>query len=171
MNTNNIQVIVDAALDSRLQEIGNKVIQNTRLSFDEGVYLFEKASLPYVGALANWKRESLHGNKTYFNKNFHIEPTNVCVFSCTFCSYSKLYAHKEEGWELTIDQMLDIVKSYDGKPVTEVHIVGGVHPKLTLTFFLELMRAIKAHRPDLHIKAFTPVELEYMFRKPNGTTN
>jgi aminodeoxyfutalosine synthase len=170
MNTNNIQVIVDAELDSRLQEIGNKVIQNTRLSFDEGVYLFEKASLPYVGALANWKRESLHGNKTYFNKNFHIEPTNVCVFSCKFCSYSKLYAHKEEGWELTIDQMLDIVKSYDGKPVTEVHIVGGVHPKLTLTFFLELMRAIKAHRPDLHIKAFTPVELEYMFRKANVST-
>jgi aminodeoxyfutalosine synthase len=161
---------MDAVQDSQLQAIGNKVIQNTRLSFDEGVYLFEKASLPYVGALANWKRESLHGNKTYFNKNFHIEPTNVCVFSCKFCSYSKLYAHKEEGWELTIDQMLDIVKSYDGKPVTEVHIVGGVHPKLTLTFFLELMRAIKAHRPSLHIKAFTPVELEYMFRKANVTT-
>ena len=170
MNTNNIQVIIDAVGDSLLQQIGNKVIQNERISFEEGVYLFEKAPLPYVGALANWKRESLHGNKTYFNKNFHIEPTNVCVFSCKFCSYSKLYAHKEEGWELTIDQMLDIVKSYDGKPVTEVHIVGGVHPKLTLTFFLELMRAIKAHRPELHIKAFTPVELEYMFRKANVTT-
>jgi aminodeoxyfutalosine synthase len=170
MNSKNIQVIIGAEQDSRLQQIGNKVIQNERLSFDEGVYLFEKASLPYVGALANWKRESLHGDKTYFNKNFHIEPTNVCVFSCKFCSYSKLYAHKEEGWELTIDQMLDIVKSYDGKPVTEVHIVGGVHPKLTLTFFLELMRAIKAHRPELHIKAFTPVELEYMFRKANVST-
>lgn len=170
MSTNQIQVIIGAEKNSRLQEIGNKIIKNERLVFDEGVYLFEKASLPYVGALANWKRESLHGNKTYFNKNFHIEPTNVCVFSCKFCSYSKLYAHKEEGWELTIDQMLDIVKSYDGKPVTEVHIVGGVHPKLTLTFFLELMRAIKAHRPNLHIKAFTPVELEYMFRKANVTT-
>jgi aminodeoxyfutalosine synthase len=170
MNTKQIEVIIGAEKDSHLQTIGKKVIQNERLSFDEGVYLFEKASLPYVGALANWKRESLHGNKTYFNKNFHIEPTNVCVFSCKFCSYSKLYAHKEEGWELTIDQMLDIVKSYDGKPVTEVHIVGGVHPKLTLTFFLELMRAIKAHRPSLHIKAFTPVELEYMFRKANVTT-
>ncbi len=170
MNTKNIQVIIDAEKDSRLQQIGNKVIHNERLSFDEGVYLFEKAPLPYVGALANWKRESLHGNKTYFNKNFHIEPTNVCVFSCKFCSYSKLYAHKEEGWELTIDQMLNIVKSYDGKPVTEVHIVGGVHPKLTLPFFLELMRAIKAHRPELHIKAFTPVELEYMFRKANVST-
>lgn len=170
MQTENIQVIINAERDNQLQNIGNKVIHNERLSFNEGVYLFEKASLPYVGALANWKRESLHGNKTYFNKNFHIEPTNVCVFSCKFCSYSKLYAHKEEGWELTIDQMMDIVKSYDGKPVTEVHIVGGVHPKLTLEFFLELMRTIKAHRPELHIKAFTPVELEYMFRKAKVTT-
>ncbi len=170
MQSENIQVIIHSEKDSQLQNIGNKVIHNERLSFNEGVYLFEKASLPYVGALANWKRESLHGNKTYFNKNFHIEPTNVCVFSCKFCSYSKLYAHKEEGWELTIDQMMDIVKSYDGKPVTEVHIVGGVHPKLTLEFFLELMRTIKAHRPELHIKAFTPVELEYMFRKAKVTT-
>jgi aminodeoxyfutalosine synthase len=170
MQTENIQVIIHSEKDSQLQNIGNKVIHNERISFDEGVYLFEKASLPYVGALANWKRESLHGNKTYFNKNFHIEPTNVCVFSCKFCSYSKLYAHKEEGWELTIDQMMDIVKSYDGKPVTEVHIVGGVHPKLTLEFFLELMCTIKAHRPELHIKAFTPVELEYMFRKAKVTT-
>jgi aminodeoxyfutalosine synthase len=170
MQTENIQVIINSEKDNQLQNIGNKVIHNERISFDEGVYLFEKASLPYVGALANWKRESLHGDKTYFNKNFHIEPTNVCVFSCKFCSYSKLYAHKEEGWELTIDQMMDIVKSYDGKPVTEVHIVGGVHPKLTLEFFLELMRTIKAHRPELHIKAFTPVELEYMFRKAKVTT-
>jgi aminodeoxyfutalosine synthase len=170
MQTENIQVIINSESDHQLQNIGNKVIHNERISFDEGVYLFEKASLPYVGALANWKRESLHGNKTYFNKNFHIEPTNVCVFSCKFCSYSKLYAHKEEGWELTIDQMMDIVKSYDGKPVTEVHIVGGVHPKLTLEFFLELMRTIKTHRPELHIKAFTPVELEYMFRKAKVTT-
>lgn len=165
MNSKGIEVIIAAEKDSTLQKIGTKIIHNERLLFEEGVYLFEHASLPYVGALANWKRESLHGDKTYFNKNFHIEPTNVCVFSCKFCSYSKLYAHKEEGWELTVDQMLEIVKSYDGKPITEVHIVGGVHPKLTLQFFLDLMRAIKAHRPDLHIKAFTPVELEYMFRK------
>ena len=170
MSLSKIEVIIEAEKDIQLQQIGYKIINNQRLNFNEGVYLFEKASLPYVGALANWKRESLHGDATYFNKNFHIEPTNVCVFSCKFCSYSKLYAHKEEGWELTIDQMLDIVKSYDGKPVTEVHIVGGVHPKLTLNFFLELMRAIKAHRPELHIKAFTPVELEYMFRKANVST-
>jgi aminodeoxyfutalosine synthase len=162
MGTANIEIIIASEKDNLLQKIGNKVIHNERISFEEGVYLFEKASLPYVGALANWKRESLHGDTTYFNKNFHIEPTNVCVFSCKFCSYSKLYAHKEEGWELTIDQMMDIVKSYDGKPVTEVHIVGGVHPKLTLDFFISLLKAIKAHRPELHIKGFTPVELDYM---------
>ena len=170
MGTANIQIIIASEKDNLLQKIGNKVIHNERISFEEGVYLFEKASLPYVGALANWKRESLHGDITYFNKNFHIEPTNVCVFSCKFCSYSKLYAHKEEGWELTIDQMMDIVKSYDGKPVTEVHIVGGVHPKLTLEFFITLLKAIKAHRPELHIKGFTPVELDYMFRKANLST-
>jgi aminodeoxyfutalosine synthase len=165
MNKAQIQVLVDAQADPILKSIGQKILHNERISFEDGVALFEKSSLPYVGALANWKRNELHGDITYFNRNFHIEPTNVCVFSCKFCSYSKLYAHKEEGWELTIDQMMDIVRSYDGKPVTEVHIVGGVHPKLTLAFFLDLMRAIKAHRPELHIKAFTPVELDYMFRK------
>ncbi len=172
MGTNRAAIVslVEATKDKELQRIANKIINQERILFDEGVTLFEKGSLSWLGTLANFVREQKHGDKTYFNKNFHIEPTNVCVFSCKFCSYSKLYAHKEEGWELTIDQMMDIVKSYDGKPVTEVHIVGGVHPKLTLEFFLELMRTIKAHRPELHIKAFTPVELEYMFRKAKVTT-
>jgi aminodeoxyfutalosine synthase len=119
--------------------------------------------------LANHIRESRHGHRTYFNRNFHIEPTNVCVFSCKFCSYSRLYAHREEGWELSIDEMVDKVKSYDGQPITEVHIVGGVHPKMDVHFFAELLRRIKAHRPDLHIKGFTAVELDYMFRKAKLT--
>jgi len=165
MNTEAVKVLVDAEKNQQLQSIGYKIINRERISFDEGVALFEQASLSFVGALANWVREQKHGHKTYFNRNFHIEPTNVCVFSCAFCSYSKLYAHREEGWELSIEQMMHIVKSYDGKPVTEVHIVGGVHPKMNMDFFLELLRTIKAHRPDLHIKAFTPVELDYMFRK------
>jgi aminodeoxyfutalosine synthase len=148
-----------------LKKIGEKVIAKERLSFDDGVLLFEKGSLSYVGALANFVRERLHGDKTYFNRNFHIEPTNICVFSCKFCSYSRLYAHREEGWELSLDDMLNIVKKYDGQPVTEVHIVGGVHPKMDLNFFTNVIKAIKAHRPDLHVKGFTPVELDYMFRK------
>lgn len=164
-----IQSVVAAEQDPALRTIAEKIINRQRISPQEGLVLFEKGSLPFVGALANHVREQLHGDTTYFNRNFHIEPTNVCVFACSFCSYSRLYAHREEGWELTTDQMLNIVKSYDGKPVTEVHIVGGVHPKLTLEFFANLLRQIKAHRPGLHIKGFTPVELDYMFRKAKKT--
>jgi aminodeoxyfutalosine synthase len=157
--------IVAATTDTQLKLVGEKILRKERISFEDGVTLFEKGSLAWLGALANWVREQKHGNKTYFNRNFHIEPTNVCVFSCSFCSYSRLYANREEGWELSIEQMMHIVKSYDGKPVTEVHIVGGVHPKMNMAFFVELLKAIKAHRPELHIKAFTPVELDYMFKK------
>ncbi|TAL41995.1 MAG: aminofutalosine synthase MqnE [Chitinophagaceae bacterium] len=148
-----------------LEVIAEKVISGERINDEEGLLLFEKGSLPFLGSLANHIREKLHGDTTYFNRNFHIEPTNVCVFTCNFCSYSRLYAHKEDGWELSDKQMMDIVKSYDGKPVTEVHIVGGVHPKMNLHFFAELLRKIKQHRPSLHIKGFTAVELDYMFRK------
>ncbi|WP_298741095.1 aminofutalosine synthase MqnE [uncultured Chitinophaga sp.] len=153
------------SLDADLKRIGEKVLAQQRLTPEEGLILFEKGDVGFVGALANQVRERLHGHKTYFNRNFHIEPTNVCVFACKFCAYSRLYKNREEGWELSIDQMLDIVKSYDGQPVTEVHIVGGVHPKMNMEFFMELMRKIRAHRPDLHIKGFTAVELDYMFRK------
>ncbi|HZW70771.1 MAG TPA: CofH family radical SAM protein, partial [Hanamia sp.] len=146
-------------------KIAEKVIRNERISDDEALFLFEKASLGLSATLANYIREKKHGDKTYFNRNFHIEPTNVCVFACKFCSYSRLYAHREEGWVLSKEQMLDIVKSYDGKPITEVHIVGGVHPKLNLDFFCDLIAGIKAHRPALHVKGFTAVELDYMFRK------
>ncbi len=160
-----IDTLINSTTDPALKTIAQKVKDNQRITDEEGVLLFEKGELAFVGALANFIRERLHGDKTYFNRNFHIEPTNVCVFSCAFCSYSRLYAHKEEGWELSIDQMLDIVKSYDDKPITEVHIVGGVHPKMNMAYFIELMQKIKAHRPALHVKAFTAVELDYMFRK------
>ena len=148
-----------------LRDIINKIQVQQRITPEEGLFLFEKATLAELGAMANFIRERKHGSTTYFNRNFHIEPTNVCVFSCKFCSYSRLYANREEGWELSIDQMLDKVKSYDGQPITEVHIVGGVHPKMDIYFFEELIKKIKAHRPELHIKGFTAVELDYMFRK------
>jgi aminodeoxyfutalosine synthase len=164
-----IDICIAAAGDETLAAVAAKVKDGKRISDEECLILFEKGSLAFVGALANSIRERLHGNKTYFNRNFHIEPTNVCVFSCKFCSYSRLYAHKEEGWELSIDQMLDIVKSYDGKPITEVHIVGGVHPKMNMAYFIELIQKIHAHRPDLHVKGFTAVELDYMFRKAKLT--
>ncbi len=160
-----VDILISATKDIDLKKIAQKIKEEKRIDDNECITLFEKADLAFVGVLANFIREKLHGNKTYFNRNFHIEPTNVCVFSCKFCSYSRLYANKEEGWELSIDQMLDIVKKYDDKPITEVHIVGGVHPKMNLAYFIELIEKIRAHRPDLHVKGFTAVELDYMFRK------
>jgi len=151
--------------DSDLRNIAEKVYRQERITEEEGLLLFEKADLNFVGALANHVRERLHGNKTYFNRNFHIEPTNVCIFTCGFCSYSRTYKNKEDGWELSLEQMMDIVRKYDGEPVTEVHIVGGVHPKMNLDFFCDLLTRIKEHRPDLHRKGFTAVELDYMIRK------
>ena len=164
-----VEQIISNEKDGNLKNIAGRIIAKERITIEDGLYLFENAGLPYLGALANLVRERLHGNTTYFNRNFHIEPTNVCVFACKFCSYSRLYAHRDEGWELSLESMLGIVKQYDGKPVTEVHIVGGVHPKMNLEFFAELLRKIKAHRPELHIKGFTAVELDYMFRKAKMT--
>ncbi len=156
--------------DEQINKISAKVYGGQRISDEDAVYLFKHGELSILGVLANYVREKKNGKYTYFNRNFHIEPTNLCVFSCKFCSYSQEYKHKEAGWEMTIEQMLDKVKAYDGIPITEVHIVGGVHPKMDVEFFGELLSQIKSHRPDLHIKAFTAVELDYMFRKGKMTT-
>lgn len=148
-----------------LQSLADKALHSERISPDEAISLYEKADLGFLGKLAHHIREQRHGKVCYFNRNIHIEPTNVCVFDCKFCSYSRLYRNREEGWELSAEEMLEKVVAYDGKPLTEVHIVGGVHPKMDLEFFGELLKQIKAHRPELHIKAFTAVELDYMIRK------
>src|SRR4051812_42309442 len=124
-----IEAIIENKVDAELRNIAYKIKNNERLSEEEGITLFEKGDLPFVGSLANFVAQRLHQNKVYFNRNFHIEPTNVCVFTCHFCSYSRVYKNRDEGWELTMDQMMDMVRKYDGQPVTEVHIVGGVHPK------------------------------------------
>jgi aminodeoxyfutalosine synthase len=158
-------LLSDKNLDSELKSIAEKVSSNTRISFDEGVLLYEKAELGYLGVLANYIRESKNGNKTYFNKNFHIEPTNLCVYDCKFCSYSRLIKQKEQGWEYTMEEMLDMVKKYDCESVTEVHIVGGVLPQYDVAFYADLFRKIHLHRPDLHVKALTPVEYHYIFKK------
>lgn len=157
------------SLPKELSNIQDKIYSGERITEEEGLLLFEQGSLPFVGSLANYIREKKHRDTTYFNRNFHIEPTNVCVFTCNFCSYSRLYANREEGWELSAEQMMHMVKKYDGQPVTEVHIVGGVHPKMNLEFFAEVLRRIKEYRPALHIKGFTAVELDYMFRKAKKT--
>ncbi len=153
--------------DDTLLQIANKVFENKRINDEEAIYLFKNAEIDYLGYLANYIREQKHGDKTYFNKNFHIEPTNICVFDCKFCSYSRLIREREtyDAWEMSEQEIYDYVKSYDGKNVTEVHIVGGVHPKMGLYYFADLIKNIKNINPDLHVKAFTAVELEYMCRK------
>lgn len=158
-------ILNDSSLEGPLRLIAEKVHTGQRITTDEGLYLFEKAPMGYLGALANFVRERKHGDNTYFNRNFHIEPTNVCVYSCTFCSYSRLIKQRSDGWELTMEEMMDIVRKYDGQPVTEVHIVGGVLPQYDLEFYTEFFKKIRAHRPELHIKALTPVEYHYIFKK------
>lgn len=154
-----------SSVGPELKKIAEKVFNSERISFDEGVLLYEKGELGFLGMLANYIREKRHGDFVYFNRNFHVEPTNICVFDCKFCSYSRLLKEKEEGWELSEEQILEKLKSYEGKPITEVHIVGGVHPKMGLMYFANLIKKIKEIRPEIHVKAFTAVELEYMCKK------
>ncbi len=161
--------VLTETFTSQMKEIASKVIAGNRISPEEGLYLFKEAELSELGILANLIREKKHGDKTYFNRNFHVEPTNVCLYTCTFCSYSRLIKKRDEGWEYTHDDIMDIIKSYDGKPVTEVHIVGGVLPQYDIKFYADLFKAIKEHRPDLHIKALTPVEYHYIFKKGKVT--
>jgi aminodeoxyfutalosine synthase len=161
---------LNSTLDEGLKKIAKKVFSKERITVEEGVYLFEHGELGFLGSLANHIRTERHGDFTYFNRNFHVEPTNICVFDCKFCSYSRLLKERQDGWELSADDIFSKVKEYDGKPVTEVHIVGGVHPKMGLMYFAELIKRIKNHRPDLHVKAFTAVELEYMCRKAKVTS-
>ncbi|WP_293298268.1 aminofutalosine synthase MqnE [Pedobacter sp. UBA4863] len=158
-------LIQNPNLAQPLKDIAIKVKNGLRISFDEGVYLYEHAELSYLGTLANYIREKKHGDLTYFNRNFHIEPTNICVYDCKFCSYSRMIKQREEGWEMEVDGMIDILKKYDDEAVTEVHITGGVVPKQNLDFYADFFRKAKAHRPDLHIKALTPVEYYYIFKK------
>jgi len=165
MKYSSLDLLKKGNVSAALLSIAEKVLAEERISAQECEVLYEKASLGYLGMLANEIKEQRHGNVVFFNRNFHIEPTNICVFDCKFCSYSRLLKHREEGWEYSEEQILDIVRSYQNKPVTEVHIVGGVHPKMGLQYFAELIRKIKEIMPNIHVKAFTAVELEYMCRK------
>lgn len=160
-------LLTDPGLSARHRALAEKVRDGERMTFDEGVFLYEQGALAYLGALANAIRERKHGDKTYFNRNFHIEPTNLCVYDCKFCSYSRLIKQRSDAaaWEYSMEDMLNIVRKYDGQPVTEVHIVGGVLPQYDLPFYLEFFRKIREHRPELHIKALTPVEFHYIFKK------
>lgn len=167
-------MIYESAILSRMEglslapearSIAEAVLAGRRITDAECLYLYEQADLSFLGLLADTIRQRRHGKRTFFNRNFHVEPTNVCVYSCTFCSYSLKIKRREEGWELDMGQIMEQVKRFDGQPVTEVHIVGGVMPQYDYEFYQTLFRNIRAHRPELHIKALTPVEYHYVFKK------
>ena len=148
--------------DTKLKEISHKILNNQRINLEEGVYLYDHAELSLLGYLANWIREKKNGNNTYFNRNLHIEPTNTCVYACKFCSYYKKKG--EEGWEYSQDQIVEMV-AQAGDNITEVHIVGGVHPSWDVHYYGEIFKRIKTIRPDIHIKAFTAVEVSYISKR------
>jgi aminodeoxyfutalosine synthase len=154
--------------NSEIDLIARKINTGQRISQEDGLMLFKKADLALLGLLSGIVRRKHNANFVYFNHNFHIEPTNKCVYNCRFCSY-----HKPEGdpdsWEYSHEEMLEIVKRFDNKDVTEVHIVGGVHPSYDLHYWGTLIRKIKEHRPGLHVKAFSAVELDYMIKKAGCT--
>jgi len=163
---NRLKLVIDnPRLEPELKNIALKVFNNQRITFEDGVVLYEKGALGFLGVLANYIREKKNGDYTYFNRNFHIEPTNLCVYDCKFCSYSRLIKERSQGWEATMEDMLATIKKYDEEPVTEVHIVGGVLPQYNMQFYMDLFTAIKKHRPSLHVKALTPVEYHYIFKK------
>jgi aminodeoxyfutalosine synthase len=147
--------------DKQIRAIATRVAGGQRITSEECLDLYEKADLALLGLLAGTVRRRLNGNFAYFNNNFHIEPTNKCIYNCRFCSY-----HRHEGdpdsWEYSHDEMLEIVKRFDNRDVTEVHIVGGVHPAHDLHYWGSLVKKIKEHRPLLHVKAFSAIELDYM---------
>jgi aminodeoxyfutalosine synthase len=160
-----LSLLAKTGASTALLDIANKALSGKRITTNEGELLFTQGSLGFLGLIADSIRTEKHGQYVYFNRNFHIEPTNICVFDCKFCSYSRLLKHRQDGWELNEEEILNIVKSYVGKPVTEVHIVGGVHPKMGLMYFANLIKKVKEILPEIHVKAFTAVELEYMCRK------
>ena len=147
--------------DGELRIIAGKIKTGERISPAEGLSLFIKADLSVLGILAGIVRQRYNSNYVFFNRNFHIEPTNKCIYNCRFCSYHKS-AGDPESWEYSVDQMLEIVRRFDSKEVSEVHIVGGVHPEHDLHYWGSLIKKIKQHRPALHIKAFSAIELDYM---------
>ena len=151
-----------------LQTIERKAIEGIRLSAEEGLALCQSRDLGWLGALACRVKQQKSGNEVYFNKNFHIEPANICIYHCRFCSYSCRMG-ESNSWEKTLDEIVAATKHYEHSDVTEVHIVGGVHPNRNVYYYAEMLQAIRTVLPKIHIKAFSAVELDHMFAKANVT--
>lgn len=150
---------------SGLSDIVDKVMDGERLTEEDGNRLFVAPNVAAVGALANLVRERLHGDLTYFNRNLHINATNVCEASCIFCSFARRMPDAGDAYTMTLQDAVGRVEALSETFVTEVHIVNGLHPELPFSYYTDLLRTIKKTRPDLHIKGFTAVEIHYYAEK------
>ena len=144
-----------------LQEIAAKLDARVRLSFDDGVRLFACPDLLALGWLANREREKRHGRRTYYNFNIRLEATNVCVASCLFCSFARLKPGDPGSYTMSLEQVFDKLRQRSEQPLTEVHVVNGLHPDLPFSYYLDMLRGLKRIRPGIHLKCFTAVEIAF----------
>jgi aminodeoxyfutalosine synthase len=149
----------------RFATIADKVRNDVLLDQDDGVFLYRYPDLLAVGALANELRERLHGDRTFFNVNFHINPTNVCEADCKFCSFARLTPESPAAYTMSIDQIRQKLLDRLDQPVTEIHIVNGLHSGLSFDYYTDCLRVLKELRPDIHLKAYTAVEIHYFAEK------
>jgi len=155
--------LLDVARAAGVVDLAEKVLANERLSRDDGERLYQ-ADVHAVGALANHVRERMHGDVAYFNVNQHVNYTNICNKLCRFCAFQRLPGQDGAYW-WTPEQCAEKIREHLDEPVTEVHMVAGIHPKLEYSYYLELLRAVKRARPSIHVKAFTMVELDQIATK------
>ena len=152
-----------AVATAGLTGIHRKVAEGERLTFDDGVSLYACDDLPVLAWLANIVRERLHGDATYYVRNQHVNYTNICNKLCKFCSFY-VTPKDEGGYVLQPQQAAARVREYADAPITEIHMVGGVNPRLPYEYYLDLLRAMKEARPQAHLKAFTMIELAQIQR-------
>jgi aminodeoxyfutalosine synthase len=150
--------------DPRLKPILEKVEAGVRLSYEDGIALYRTSDILALGYMANLVRERLHGSTTYFNVNRHINPTDVCVASCRLCAFGKR-AKDPKAYTMSLDQVWHVAGEGWTEAVTEFHIVGGLHPELTLDWYCEMLRGLKERFPQVHLKAFTMVEIGYLAQR------
>jgi len=148
---------------SGLADIDAKVRNGERLSFEDGVRLYETPHLAAVGLMAHRVRTAKHGRKAYFNVNQHVNYTNICIYSCKFCAFAAKEG-EARGYLMTPEVVEEKVREQLHRPVTEVHMVAGIHPKMGYDYYLDVVRAAKRARPDIHVKAFTMVEIDHILK-------
>lgn len=146
------------------EEIAARVAAGERLNEEQALVLWREAPLWRLAEMAVARKREVSGDKVFYNKNFHVEPTNVCVFNCKFCSFRRPKG-SPEAWDMSMEQVEELVRSFEGSGVTEVHIVGGVHPEHDIYYYCDMIRRVRAILPDVAVKAFTAIELSYMIRK------